>query len=134
VLVIPFFLFYSPTLFLPREIDWIDKVWPQRWKAATKYPQVQVYCLMSVQNAYTDFHIDFGGSSVWYHVIKVIISPISLLTNFTILLTTSHHSPPLPTTPPPTTSHTVIKFGLLHVLLCSMQEKLIPLSSVCVGA
>ena len=26
---------------------------------------------MSVENAYTDFHVDFGGSSVWYHVIKV---------------------------------------------------------------
>lgn len=30
------------------------------------YPKVQLYCLMSVQGSYTDFHIDFGGSSVWY--------------------------------------------------------------------
>jgi hypothetical protein len=25
---------------------------------------------MSVANCYTDFHIDFGGSSVWYHVVR----------------------------------------------------------------
>lgn len=34
-------------------------------------PKVQKYCLMSTQNSYTDFHVDFGGSSVWYHVLKV---------------------------------------------------------------
>ncbi|KAL6055318.1 Lysine-specific demethylase 2A [Balamuthia mandrillaris] len=33
------------------------------------YPKVQYYCLMSVQGSYTDFHIDFGGSSVWYHIL-----------------------------------------------------------------
>ncbi|KAF3860411.1 hypothetical protein F7725_000666 [Dissostichus mawsoni] len=26
------------------------------------------YCLMGVKDSYTDFHIDFGGTSVWYHV------------------------------------------------------------------
>lgn len=25
---------------------------------------------MSVQGCYTDFHIDFGGTSVWYHVFR----------------------------------------------------------------
>lgn len=25
---------------------------------------------MSVAGCYTDFHIDFGGTSVWYHVLK----------------------------------------------------------------
>lgn len=29
------------------------------------WPKVQYYCLMSVKGSYTDFHIDFGGSSVW---------------------------------------------------------------------
>jgi hypothetical protein len=33
-------------------------------------PQVYRYCLISAANSYTDFHIDFGGSSVWYHVVK----------------------------------------------------------------
>ena len=27
------------------------------------------YCLMSVAGCYTDFHIDFGGTSVWYHIL-----------------------------------------------------------------
>ncbi|KAJ8610375.1 hypothetical protein CTAYLR_003879 [Chrysophaeum taylorii] len=31
-------------------------------------PTVQKYCLMSVAGCYTDFHVDFGGTSVWYHV------------------------------------------------------------------
>ncbi|CAH8825938.1 unnamed protein product [Trichobilharzia szidati] len=31
-------------------------------------PTVQKYCLLSMEGSYTDFHIDFGGSSVWYHV------------------------------------------------------------------
>ena len=35
-----------------------------------KYPKVQKYCLMSVAGCYTDFHIDFGGTSVWYHIIR----------------------------------------------------------------
>ena len=34
------------------------------------HTQVQYYCLMSVAGSYTDFHVDFGGSSVWYHVLK----------------------------------------------------------------
>ena len=25
---------------------------------------------MSVAGCYTDFHVDFGGTSVWYHIIK----------------------------------------------------------------
>jgi lysine-specific demethylase PHF8 len=33
-------------------------------------PEVQKYCLISAANSYTDFHIDFGGSSVWYHIVK----------------------------------------------------------------
>lgn len=57
-----------------REIDWTDVVWPKSLKAAQReetnslnammYPKVQKYCLMSVKNCYTDFHIDFGGTSV----------------------------------------------------------------------
>ncbi|KAL4609612.1 lysine-specific demethylase 2B-like isoform X2 [Arapaima gigas] len=61
-------------------VDWVDNVWPphlkERQTEATnvisemKYPKVQKYCLMSVKGCYTDFHIDFGGTSVWYHVHK----------------------------------------------------------------
>jgi hypothetical protein len=25
---------------------------------------------MSVKGCYTDFHVDFGGTSVWYHILK----------------------------------------------------------------
>lgn len=25
---------------------------------------------MSVEGCYTDFHIDFGGTSVWYHILR----------------------------------------------------------------
>jgi hypothetical protein len=31
--------------------------------------EVLLYALMSPAGCYTDFHIDFGGSSVWYHVV-----------------------------------------------------------------
>lgn len=51
-----------------RQLDWIDNVWPGRRHVAGQYPRVQHYCLMSVAGSYTDFHIDFGGTSVWYHV------------------------------------------------------------------
>ena len=61
-------------------MDWIDLAWPPHLKQTQKdqtnnmgemkYPKVQKYCLMSVAGCYTDFHIDFGGTSVWYHIIK----------------------------------------------------------------
>jgi F-box/leucine-rich repeat protein 10/11 len=63
-----------------RQIDWIETSWPAALRAeqrdecnnvsTMKYPKVQKYCLMSVGGCYTDFHIDFGGSSVWYHVLR----------------------------------------------------------------
>jgi len=34
-------------------------------------PEIQRYCLMGVKDSYTDFHIDFGGTSVWYHILWV---------------------------------------------------------------
>lgn len=63
-----------------RQLDWVDCVWPAHLKEAQTeatnaidemmYPKVQKYCLMSVKGCYTDFHIDFGGTSVWYHILK----------------------------------------------------------------
>ncbi|XP_065189797.1 lysine-specific demethylase 2A-like [Sycon ciliatum] len=71
-------LVQSPSLV--RHLDWVDLVWPEILRAlqqeATnrlvdmKYPKVQKYCLMSVGGCYTDFRIDFGGTSVWYHILK----------------------------------------------------------------
>nr|POE54296.1 jmjc domain-containing histone demethylation protein 1 [Quercus suber] len=53
-----------------RDIDLQDSVWPQEERDKGKWPNVQFYCLMSVADSYTDFHIDFGGSSVYYHILK----------------------------------------------------------------
>ncbi|ODQ50425.1 Clavaminate synthase-like protein [Saitoella complicata NRRL Y-17804] len=50
-----------------RDLDWVDMVWPA---SAGPVPEVQLYCLMSVSNAFTDFHVDFAASSVWYHVVQ----------------------------------------------------------------
>lgn len=68
----------SPSLV--RQVDWVDVVWPRHLKESQtegtnaiedmKYPKVQKYCLMSVKGCYTDFHIDFGGTSVWYHLLR----------------------------------------------------------------
>ncbi|OXV07217.1 hypothetical protein Egran_05015 [Elaphomyces granulatus] len=53
-----------------RDLDLQDAVWPAELKALGEYPNVQFYCLMSVADCYTDFHIDFGGSSVFYTILK----------------------------------------------------------------
>ncbi|KAI8902975.1 hypothetical protein BC833DRAFT_571444 [Globomyces pollinis-pini] len=52
-----------------RELDWYDQVWPPK-HYVKEYPKVQLYCLMGVEDSYTDFHIDFGGSSVYYHILS----------------------------------------------------------------
>ncbi|KAI8612775.1 hypothetical protein BC830DRAFT_1244445, partial [Chytriomyces sp. MP71] len=52
-----------------RELDWTETVWPPR-EVRPEYPRVQLYCLMSVKDCYTDFHVDFGGSSVFYHLLS----------------------------------------------------------------
>ena len=53
-----------------RDLDLQDSVWPEELLAKGEYPRVQFYCLMSVADCFTDFHIDFGGSSVFYHIMK----------------------------------------------------------------
>lgn len=53
-----------------RDLDLQDSVWPAELQAICDFPKVQFYCLMSVADCFTDFHIDFGGSSVYYHILK----------------------------------------------------------------
>lgn len=53
-----------------RDLDLQDSVWPVELQSKGEYPRVQFYCLMSVADCFTDFHIDFGGSSVFYHILK----------------------------------------------------------------
>ncbi|ESN93539.1 hypothetical protein HELRODRAFT_88624 [Helobdella robusta] len=51
------------------DVSWVTNMWPNDETMYLK-PEVQKYCLMSVEDSYTDFHIDFGGTSVWYHVVR----------------------------------------------------------------
>nr|XP_046252270.1 histone lysine demethylase PHF8 isoform X2 [Scatophagus argus] len=51
-----------------RKLSWVENLWPE--ESVFERPNVQKYCLMGVKDSYTDFHIDFGGTSVWYHVLK----------------------------------------------------------------
>lgn len=58
---------------LVRDLDWVTRDWPQERRDTTcadnSWPKVQRYVLMGVEGAYSDWHIDFAGSSVYYHVI-----------------------------------------------------------------
>ena len=49
-------------------LSWVEKCWPK--DAENIKPAVSKYCLLSMANSYTDFHIDFGGTSVYYHILK----------------------------------------------------------------
>ena len=55
---------------LVRKLDWIDAAFPEVCRRHGQYPQTQYYCLMSAAGCYTDFHVDFGGTAVWYHVFR----------------------------------------------------------------
>ncbi|KAL7575018.1 hypothetical protein ACA910_010831 [Epithemia clementina (nom. ined.)] len=52
-----------------RALDWIENTWPTEYKTAGFPPSVQFYCLTSAAGSFTDFHVDFGGTSVWYNVL-----------------------------------------------------------------
>ena len=47
-----------------------EPAFKDRRAVAASPPRVQKYVLMSVGGSYTDFHVDFGGTSVWYHVLR----------------------------------------------------------------
>ncbi|XP_026087086.1 lysine-specific demethylase 7A-like isoform X1 [Carassius auratus] len=50
-----------------QKMSWVENYWPE--DSFFPKPFVQKYCLIGMKNSYTDFHIDFGGTSVWYHVL-----------------------------------------------------------------
>lgn len=56
-----------------RESDWFERDWPLHRRPpaedSAKWPKVQRYVLMGVQGAFTDFHIDFAATYVYYHVV-----------------------------------------------------------------
>lgn len=65
---------------IAQKMSWVENYWPD--DSYFPKPFVQKYCLMGVKGSYTDFHIDFGGTSVWYHVLwvrHVIGGPLSFL-------------------------------------------------------
>uniref|UniRef100_A0A8K9WZ43 Uncharacterized protein n=1 Tax=Oncorhynchus mykiss TaxID=8022 RepID=A0A8K9WZ43_ONCMY len=51
-----------------RRLSWVENYWPD--DALLGKPKVTKYCLIGVKDSYTDFHIECGGASVWYHVLK----------------------------------------------------------------
>lgn len=55
-----------------QKMSWVENYWPD--DSFFPKPFVQKYCLMGVKDSYTDFHIDFGGTSVWYHVLWVSVA------------------------------------------------------------
>ncbi|KAE9417147.1 hypothetical protein Angca_008157, partial [Angiostrongylus cantonensis] len=74
----------SPPI-LVLELSFVHKLWPDRndlinWDPELRQivevleehrrnkPEVALFCLCGMAGSYTDFHIDFGGSSVWYHI------------------------------------------------------------------
>ncbi|XP_060226839.1 histone lysine demethylase PHF8-like [Meriones unguiculatus] len=50
-----------------RKLSWVENLRPE--ECGFERPKLQKYCLMSVKDSYTDFHIESGGTSVWYHVL-----------------------------------------------------------------
>jgi len=58
--------FSRPTMV--QRLDWTDHLWTKE-NATGEFPQVQRYCLMAARGSYTDFHVDFGGTAVFYHLI-----------------------------------------------------------------
>jgi len=77
---------------LVNQEDLIETIWPRKFsfflsftfyqikplhsiyldglKKEKLFPKTQTYCLMSAAKSFTDFHVDFGGSSVFYHIIS----------------------------------------------------------------
>lgn len=53
-----------------RQIDWVEQHWPGDLREQGIYPQVTRYCLMSPGESWTDWHIDFSASSVFYHILR----------------------------------------------------------------
>ncbi|KAM6995913.1 LOW QUALITY PROTEIN: histone lysine demethylase PHF8 [Passerculus sandwichensis] len=51
-----------------RKLSWVENLWPG--ESARERPSVQKFCLMGAKDSYSDFHIDCGGTSAWYHVLK----------------------------------------------------------------
>lgn len=50
-----------------QHLDLVKRAWPAELDPR---PNTLMYILMGPEGAYTDWHVDMGGSAVWYHVIR----------------------------------------------------------------
>ncbi|CCD70225.1 Lysine-specific demethylase 7 homolog [Caenorhabditis elegans] len=66
-----------------QEISMVNRLWPdvsgaeyikllqrEEYLPEDQRPKVEQFCLAGMAGSYTDFHVDFGGSSVYYHILK----------------------------------------------------------------
>ena len=42
--------------------------WSKFWNTTDEPPCFHHYCLMGTKGSFTQWHIDFGGTTVWYHI------------------------------------------------------------------
>ena len=56
----------APTIV--QQSDLVRLFWPKH--DTVRKPKAELYALMSPAKCYTDWHVDFGGSSVWYNVVR----------------------------------------------------------------
>ncbi|OCF40722.1 hypothetical protein I317_05494 [Kwoniella heveanensis CBS 569] len=52
----------------PLVVNGVDEVQEAKEKSKAAYPKVQLYCLMGMKGAWTDWHVDFAASSVYYTI------------------------------------------------------------------
>ena len=57
-----------------QELSW-SKLWPKTgrdghstWDTQEEQPSFEHYCLMGTKGSFTQWHVDMGGTSVWYHI------------------------------------------------------------------
>ena len=58
-----------------KDISWALQHWPEKykdgqstWDTKDERPCYHHYVLFGTKGSYTEWHIDFGGTSVWYHI------------------------------------------------------------------
>ncbi|KAJ1919817.1 hypothetical protein H4219_001726 [Mycoemilia scoparia] len=64
---------FGKTIKRPKIVDQLDAItnyWPSGVLKTEYNPKIQLYCLMSVSECFTDFHVDFSGSWVYYHLLS----------------------------------------------------------------
>jgi hypothetical protein len=78
-----------------------------------------LYCLSSPAGCYTDWHIDFGGSAVWYHILQVggMSEMVFFVQGFGCLCFSSCSVLRTPSKSAPSHINTYVKTHMPHLLL-----------------